>query len=354
MLKEFFGTSRSGKRTHLYTLINKQGTQLVVSDFGAIIRNLIVRDKSDMSVDVVLGYESLEKYTTNYDTYFGATVGRVANRIKDGKFNLDGKKYTLDQNNDGNCLHSGFNGYHTRLWKVTDYRDSVISLSLTSPDKDQGFDGNLQLTVTFELTDHNELVVTYEGNSDKKTLFNPTNHTYFNLNGHKSGSILNHDLTIEADYFVPVGPNMIPTGDFQLVTDTPMDFRTETKIGKRLNDPFDQFVLTKGYDHHFVTNEGPDSHLGLKTIAHAKGDLSGIKMTVISDRPGVQLYTANFVSDELGKDGAEYQARDGFCLETQYAPDAINQTNFAKPIIFPNKKVVTQTIFKFNTTNESE
>lgn len=343
--KETFGCTQAGKEISLYTLTNSQGIRLTVSDFGAVITHLLVPDKTGISRDVVLGFDSLEAYEKNDAIYLGAMIGRNANRIAGARFELANQEYQLVQNDGENNLHSGPNGYHMRPWEVKEMDETLnkITFILHSLDGDQGYPGELTLEVSYQLQE-NGVAITYQAKSNETTIFNPTNHSYFNLNGHDAGSILNHRLQLFASGYTPMKPiGSIPTGAIEPVETTPFDFRNEKEIGREIAEVNDQLRYAKGYDHNFVL-DNPEE-MAAKLI----GDQSGIVMNVTTNMPGVQLYTGNFISPTLGKNGVTYDFREGVCLETQYFPNAINETNFISPILERNQPVTYWTTYSFAT-----
>lgn len=343
MKKTIWGTDSSGQTYHLYQLkTDKYEAQ--VSDLGAVIQSLYV-PSSNKAIDVVLGYDTVAEYLDNNQTYFGATIGRNANRIANSRFEIDHHMYSLIPNEAPNNLHSGPNGYHTRKWEVEEYKDDEIRFVLKSGDLDQGYPGELSMEVRYKLTEQG-LLLEYTGLSNQTTIFNPTNHSYFNLNGHDSGTIIHHDIRIEADYYTPVeDEHSIPTGELAAVKDTPMDFTQGKEIGDSIDSSFNQLVLTKGYDHNYVLN-GPSN--AMSEAATVTGEKSGIVMKVYTTLPGIQFYTGNYVANEKGKKGAIYQMREGFCLETQYFPNAINEVNFESPLLAAGQKRKLATLYAFN------
>lgn len=348
MIKEKFGTMSDGSEISRYTFENKNGLKLVVTDLGAHLINLWVPDKNGDLQDVVLGFASAEEYKDNTNTYFGAIVGRNANRTAGARFTIDGTTYQMPKNEGENNLHSGPNGYQIRLWEVKNFDEASNSISflLNSPDKDQGFPGDLLLEVTYTLTDQDEVVITYNGSSNQKTVFNPTNHSYFNLNGQASGDVLGHTLYMNAPAYTPViDSHSIPTGEIAPVENTPFDFRQEKTVGQDINVDFDQLNFAGGYDHNFCFAETRDKK---EPAVKMTGDKSGITMEVYTDLPGVQVYTANGVKDVAGKDGFLYQKNSGICMETQYFPNAMNEANFTSPILEKDKPINTETRFKFS------
>lgn len=346
MKKTYFGKVNENKSAYLYTLSNRNGIEMTVSDFGAVLTRLLVPDIQGRKRDIVLGYESLAGYQKNTDTYFGSTVGRNANRIAGARFELDGRMYRMPANEGENNLHSGPSGYQLRLWEAekTEEEKNTITFLLHSPDGDQGFPGKLDLRVAYTLTEENEIRITYEGCSDADTVFNPTNHSYFNLGGHDFGSILSHELTLFADRYTPVTDSAsIPTGELAQVAGTPMDFRKGKPIGQEIDSDFEQLRFTGGYDHNFVLCGETGK---MKKAARVSCKESGITLEVETDLPGIQFYAGNFLKDETGKCGVVYRKRNGFCLETQYFPNAINEPAFASPVIKAGEKRETQTIYR--------
>ena len=332
----------------LFTITNSNGLIAKLTNFGAILVSLFVPDKDGRLDDVVLGFDTLEKYFTNDICYFGSTIGRNSNRVKNSTFILNGSTYNLDKNErDKNNLHSGFNPYNKRIWNysVDEYNNSV-SFNLISPDGDQGFPGEFDITVTYTLTDDNELKINYNGKSNKDTIANMTNHSYFNLSGNTSGTAINQKLYINADKFVEVDDELIPTGDLIEVTNTPMDFRNSKAIGDDIDADFKQLKFTGGYDHAFVINKTKD---GIEKIAVVCDEKSGRTMEVFTDSVGVQFYAGNFIENNkvIGKDNCMYKNRSGFCLETGFLPDSMNNRKFPSPILKANEIYNTTTIYKF-------
>ena len=340
-----FGTTKDGKEAHLYTLENKNGMKAYVSDFGAVLVSLLVPDQEGKAVDVVLGYDDAAGYEQG-DAAVGAVVGRNANRIGGAGFELNGVSYELDKNDNGkNNLHSGLNYYHKRLWEVKYYEADHVSLMLHSPDGDQGYPGALDMHVTYTLDDDNTLTIHYEAVPDQDTVINMTNHSYFNLNGHDSGTVLNHKVTLNADFFTPADAESIPTGEIRSVEGTPMDFRAGRVLGDDIDADYEPLRFGSGYDHNWVLkNEGR-----FDKVAEAVSEKSGIVMEVYTDLPGVQIYTANFLDNEPGKEGASYMRRGAVCFETQYYPDSVHHENFPQPVCRKGEKYDTRTAYRFLT-----
>lgn len=342
-----FGKNQTGEEVSLYTVENKNGMKACFTNYGAIITKIVVPDKNGVLADVVLGYDSMEGYIKN-PGYFGATIGRNGNRIAGSQIDINGVTYELDKNEGENNLHAGFHGYDKRMWEVkVDETENAVEFSLFSPDGDQGFPGNFNVTVTYTLTEDNEVKIAYKGTSDADTIANMTNHSYFNLAGHTSNTILDHVMWIKASNYVPVVDNTaIPTGEVATVTGTPMDFTAPKVVGEEIESDFEQLKFTGGYDHNYAIDKESQ---GIEKIAIVEDPKSGRKMEVYTDLPGVQLYAGNFIGTNgvEGKEGMLYQKRSGLCLETQYFPDAIHQANFESPVLKAGEEYNTTTIYKF-------
>ena len=340
-----FGVLNDGTTVSIYTMTNRNGVTMKVINYGGIIVSLHVPDRDGKLVDVVLGYDSLATYEKR-NPFFGALVGRYGNRISKGKLVLDGNEYKLTINNDGNHIHGGKRGFDKVFWKGEEVatNDGVaIKLSYLSKHMEEGYPGNLNVDVIYTLTDDNAARFDYHATTDQKTIVNLTQHTYFNLNGGAS-DILNHELTLNADRFLPVDEKLIPTGEIRPVENTPLDFRTPMRIGERINDSYEQMRFGKGYDHCWVLNGK-----GLRDIAEVFEPLSGIEMTVKTTEPSVQLYTGNFLDGTIvGKNGVVYKQRMGFCLETQHFPDSPNQSTFPSVILNPGETYRTTSSYHFS------
>lgn len=343
-----FGRDLDGNTVRLFTISNSNGLTAKITNFGAVLVSLLVPDKNGKIDDVVLGFDTLEKYFNNDVCYFGSTVGRNSNRIKNANFVLNGVTYNLDKNERGkNDLHSGFRPYNNRLWDYSiNEENNSVSFTLLSPDMDQGFPGEFNISVTYSLDNDNNLKIEYTGISSKDTIANMTNHSYFNLSGHNSGTAINQELYINANKYVEVDDELIPTGLLKDVENTPMDFRKPTKIGLRINDNFKQFEYTGGYDHSFVVNK---SNPGIEKIAVLSDKQSGRTMEVYTDSVGVQFYSGNFIENNkiLGKENCSYKNRCGICLETGFLPDSMNQPSFGSPVLKAGNTYNTTTIYKF-------
>jgi len=350
MEKKVFGTTADGKTADLYTLKNKNGMQVSITNFGATVVSIIVPDKAGKMADVALGYDDLAGYELNKN-YLGVLVGRYGNRIAHGKFSIDGAEYTLAKNNGDNSLHGGIKGFNKAMWEAKEVSkggEPAVEMKYVSKDGEEGYPGNLFVTVVYTLTNKNELKIDYSATTDKKTVVNLTNHTYFNLAGQGSGDILKHDLMINADTFTPVDSGLIPTGELKKVEGTPFDFRRTTAIGARIDASDEQIKLGGGYDHNFVLNR--KAATGLSLAARVSDPASGRTMEVWTTEPGVQFYTGNFLDGSFkGKGGGAYQKRTAFCLETQHFPDSPNHPSFPTTLLKPGEKYHTTTVYKFET-----
>jgi aldose 1-epimerase len=345
---EPFGKTAAGQPVELFTLTSGKGMEVGITNYGAIVTSIRVPDRSGAVGDVALGFDTLDGYLKEHP-YFGAIVGRYGNRIAKGKFQLNGTTYTLAKNNGENALHGGIKGFDKAVWTATDVsKDGVQSLQLKylSKDGEEGYPGNLDATVTYTLTGDNELRIDYLATTDKDTVLNLTNHSYFNLAGQGNGDILGHVMQINADRFTPVDKGLIPTGELKKVEGTPFDFRQPHAIGERINAKDEQIERGLGYDHNFVLNGGG----GLAQAVHVEEPKSGRAMDVLTTEPGVQFYTGNFLDGSLtGKGGKVYQKRYGFCLETQHFPDSPNQPSFPSVVLKPGAKYESTTVYRFST-----
>ncbi|MGH9546416.1 MAG: aldose epimerase family protein [Terriglobales bacterium] len=347
--KESFGKTRDGRPVALYILTNSQNLEVRAINYGGIIVSLRVPDKSGKLDDIVLGYDKVDGYLQN-PTYFGAIVGRYANRIANATFTLDGVKYTLAKNDGPNSLHGGVDGFNKRLWEAKEFKNDKgvgVAFSYLSKDGEEGYPGNLKVKVSYTLTDENQLIVDYEATTDKATPLNLSQHSYFNLAGEGNGDILGHHLMLNADRFTPVDKTLIPTGELRPVQGTPMDFTKSTAIGARINQDYEQLVLGHGYDHNLVINR-KDNRLVLAARVHEP--TSGRVLEVFTTQPGVQFYSGNFLDGTItGKHGHVYKQRYGFCLETQHFPDSPNHPDFPSTILRPGQTFHSETVFKFST-----
>lgn len=324
--KSLFGKSPEGKEISLYTLSNSKGMKAAVTDLGATLVRVLVPDAAGKADDLVLGFDNGESYYGN-DSFFGTVIGPCANRTGGAEYTLDGVTYQLDKNDGANNLHTHKQlGFHKRLWDV-EIGENSVTFSLEDEDGHLGFPGNKKVSVTYSLSEENELTLHYHASSDKKTIINLTNHSYFNLDGHGAGSIEEHELWLRASHFTPVAAGSIPTGEIRAVAGTPMDFTQPKKIGRDIREDYEQLLLTGGYDHNFVIDGWNDDGT-LRHIATVKGPKSGRVMKAYTTLPGVQFYAGNFIDVQPGKDGVTYGNRCGFALETQYFPDTIHHENF--------------------------
>lgn len=342
-VKKCFHKNKKGEACTLYRMKNKNGMVLEVSDFGATLVSLFVPDKEGVFRDVVLGYDSPEEYEGDSRTFFGATVGRNANRIGGAAFSLHGKQYHLEKNDGGNNLHSGTDTYSYRLWDVKDMTDHSVTFGLHSPDGDQGYPGAVDLEVIYHLTEDNSVEIHYDAVPTEDTVINLTNHSYFNLNGHASGDVLDHKMWINADEYAKTDQYSIPTGELASVENTPMDFCEKKALRAGIFSDYEAVITGNGYDHNWcLKNEGR-----YEKVAELSSPDSGITMEVYTDLPGVQVYTGNYIDQEKGKDGVIYQKRQGVAFETQYFPDAVNHENFVSPICRKGEAYQTKTAYKF-------
>ncbi|SFU09187.1 aldose 1-epimerase [Algoriphagus locisalis] len=345
--EQVFGTTFQNKKVETYEIKNANGMKMKVTNFGARVTNLWVPDKDGNLVDVVLGFETLDEYTTSGEKYFGAAIGRYGNRIADGKFTLNGEEYTLPQNNNGQTLHGGPGGMDFVIWDVEKSGENGLIFSYTSPDGEEGFPGELKVKMVYTLTGDNEFKVTYEAETDKATPVNLTHHSFFNLNGAGNGDVLDHTLKLNASKFTPVNEVLIPTGEIANVDGTPFDFTTATKIGDRIDQENQQLKFGGGYDHNWVLDKSGNE---LTEAAVISSPQTGIEMEVWTTEPAIQFYSGNFLDGSVsGKGGKVYELRSAFCLETQHYPDSPNQPNFPSTILEPGEKYEQTCIYKFGT-----
>ena len=340
-----FGENSKGEAVSVYTVENNKGMRVSFIDLGAAVHEIFVCDRDGQQVQVSALYDNPLSYETQ-TTYFGAIVAPSANRIADAKFEIDGQVYEIDANDNENSLHSGYNTLAKKIWGVKEQTDRKIVFVYDAKDLEQGFPGNIHYEVSYEVTEENELAISYYAISDKKTTINMTNHTYFNLEGAFSGNVKNQELWIKASHYTPVkDAKAIPTGEIVPVEGTPFDFRVAKTIGRDIKEDFDQLIYGKGYDHNFAIDK---DGVGFEKIATAYAPETGIQMDVWTDCIGVQLYTGNFMEGELGPNGHVYEKHGAFCLETQYFPNAINETNFVCPITEANVPYETKTTYAFS------
>jgi aldose 1-epimerase len=350
MQKRDFGKTEDGQQIDLYTLTNKNGMEVAITNFGGTVVSLKVPDKDGKFADIVLGYDDVSGYESG-KAFLGATVGRYANRIAGGKFVLDGTTYTLPTNDGPNTLHGGLKGFSKRVWTAKDVSGpsgQALQLTYLSKDGEEGFPGSLSAKVVFTLTNTNQLKIDYSATTDKDTVINLTNHSYFNLSGQGEGDILGHELTLHASRFTPVDATLIPTGDLRSVKGTPFDFTKSTPIGARIEQDDEQLKLGKGYDHNWVLDGGGAGILHL--AAQAYDPKSGRILDVLTTEPGIQFYTGNFLDGTIhGKDGKVYNHRYAFCLETQHFPDSPNHPKFPTTELKSGQRYHSTTVFVFLT-----
>ncbi|MCR5571223.1 MAG: galactose mutarotase [Bacteroidales bacterium] len=342
-----FKTTVDGAETALYTLRNARGAEVCITNFGARIVSLRVPDKDGNFRDVVLGFDNIQDYI-NVPSDFGATIGRYANRIGDGRFTLDGKEYDLPKNNFGHCLHGGPKGWQYAVYEATHVSDQSVTLKVVSPDGDQGFPGKVTASVKYTLTNDNRIMMEYSATTDAPTVINMTNHSYFNLAGDPANHTCEDDvLWIAADYFTPVDDTFMTSGELRPVAGTPMDFRFQTRVGDRINQDYDQLVFGKGIDHNWVL----DTHGRLSTrAAQVYCPESGIILDVYTDQPGIQVYCGNFLDGTVtGKGGIAYPFRAAICMETQHYPDSPNKPEWPSVVLRPGERYRSTTVFAFST-----
>jgi aldose 1-epimerase len=347
--KSAFGKMKDGQPVGLYTLTNTGGMEVAITNYGGIVVSIKAPDRSGKFADVVLGFDTFDAYLNN-TPFFGALVGRYGNRIAKARFTLDGHEYHLAANDNGNTLHGGLKGFDKRLWNAKDVSTKeapALELTYLSKDGEEGFPGNLSVTVTYSLTPKNELKIDYAATTDKDTVLNLTNHSYFNLAGQGEGDILSHLMMINGDRFTPVDATLIPTGELKSVAGTPLDFRKPTAIGARIDADDQQIKFGRGYDHNFVLNRKGGE---LILAARVTEPSSGRVLEVLTTQPGLQFYTGNFLDGTIhGKVGKVYPRRSAFCMETQRFPDSPNQPRFPTTVLKPGKHFQSTTVFRFST-----
>ena len=345
LLQSNFQMEVNGKKTDLYTLRNKNNMEVCITNFGGRIVSVMVPDKDGQMRDVVLGFDSIQDYVSK-PSDFGASIGRYANRINQGKFTLDGTEYQLPQNNYGHCLHGGPQGFQYRVFDAVQPNPQELELTYVAEDGEEGFPGNITCKVLMKLTDDNAIDIRYEAETDKPTIVNMTNHSYFNLDGDAARNEA-HLLTIDADYYTPVDSTFMTTGEIAPVEGTPMDFRTPTPVGARINDyDFVQLKNGNGYDHNWVLNTKGDV---TRKCATLESPLTGIVLDVYTNEPGIQVYAGNFLDGSLtGRKGITYNQRASVCLETQKYPDTPNKPEWPSAVLRPGEKYMSQCIFKFS------
>jgi aldose 1-epimerase len=341
-----FDTIVDGKKVGLYWIKNKD-IQVAMTNYGGRIVGLWVPDKKGVMTDVVVGFGSIKGFINSTEPYFGATIGRVGNRIANGKFSINGVDYSVPINNGENALHGGKKGFQDVVWNVEQLNPHTLTLRYESLDMEEGFPGNLSVKVTYSVTPEQEIVMKYEATTDKTTVVNLTNHAFFNLNGEGSGTILNHLVQFNANNYTPVDAGLIPTGELAQVEETPFDFRSPHTIGERIGEDNVQLKYGAGYDHNFVLDETKKNRIN--HVGTIVGDSSGIVMDVMTEEPGVQFYSGNFMQGKnTFKSGSTDDYRTAFALETQHFPDAPNHANFPQITLEPEKVYATKSIYKFS------
>jgi Galactose mutarotase and related enzymes len=347
--KNFIKELPEGK-TDLYVLKNKAGMEVCITNFGGRVVSVMAPDKDGKFADVVLGHDSIADYV-NIDGNFGALIGRYGNRIGGGTFTLDGTKYQLPKNNFGHCLHGGPKGFHNQLWSVMEQQPQLLKLSYKSKDGEEGFPGNLTCIVTYKLTDDNALEINYEAETDKPTIVNLTNHSYFNLSGDPSKTILDHVVTLNASGFTPIDSTFMTTGEILPVKGTPMDFLSPKAIGKEINAQYQQLINGRGYDHNWVLDTKGDI---TRLACRVEHPASGRVLEVYTNEPGIQFYTGNFLDGKVtGKRGIAYPQHAALCLETQHYPDSPNKSNFPSVVLRPGQKYSSKCVYKFSTIQKA-
>lgn len=345
--RKAFQAELNGKQTDLFILKNKNGAEIAVTNYGAFVVAIMVPDKNGNFDDVVLGHSSLEDYLNTPEPYLGAVIGRYGNRIANGKFTLEGKEYKLAINNGPNTLHGGLTGFNAVVWDAVQLNSQTLKLSYLSVDGEEGFPGNLSVELVYHLSNDNALEISYQAVTDKTTIVNLTQHSFFNLagTGKPTSAVCNNLLTINADFYTPMDNVSIPTGEIAPVAGTPMDFRNPHAVGERIDNDFEQLVFGKGYDHCYVLNKKESGELSF--AAKVVEPKSGRTLEVYTTEPGVQLYTGNWLGGFEGKYGATYPERSAICLETQHFPDSPNKPHFPSVVLHP-EEIYTQTcIYKF-------
>ncbi|WP_116465787.1 aldose epimerase family protein [Flagellimonas flava] len=346
--EENFKTEIEGDSVKLYTLRNGKGIEAYFTNFGQRLVSLYVPDKNGKLEDIVLGFNSLEEYGQEGAAYFGATIGRYGNRIANGSFVLDGKTYPLAKNNGPNHLHGGLKGFDNVVWKVDEVSQKSIQFSRISPDGEEGYPGNLAVKVSYKLTEDNELKISYEATTDKKTVVNLTHHSFFNLKGEGNGTIEDHILTINADLYTPIDENLIPTGELANVKQTPLDFTSPKTIGQDIHNNSSQLTMAGGFDHNYILETSSKNSEGLVMAAKVEEPSSGRTMEVYTNEPGIQFYSGNFLDGTVkGKSGRKYLKRGAFCLETQHYPNSPNQSGFPSTELDVGDTYTSVCVYKF-------
>lgn len=343
-----FETTINGKKVSLFTLKNKVGTTCQITNFGGRLVSLWVQDKKGQFIDVVLGYDNIEDYQKAGAQYIGASIGRFGNRIANGKFTLNDSTYVLTKNSGDNQLHGGTKGFHNVVWDASLLSKSELQLNYLSPNGEEGYPGNLSVQINYRLSNKNELQISYSATCDQDTPINLTNHSFFNLNGAGKGKITDHLLSVNADMYIPIKEGGLPTGEIHSVEDTPFDFTQTKAIGKQISNSHEQLKLGNGYDHCLVLKGR-----GMRFVAKLSSPKSGIFMDVITNEPGIQLYTGNYLNEQvhIGKNGKAYKKRTAVCLETQHFPDSPNQAHFPTTILKAGNTYESNCTYQFGAKN---
>ncbi|MEX0289529.1 MAG: aldose epimerase family protein [Flavobacteriaceae bacterium] len=346
-----FTDTIEGIPVNLYTLKNKNGLEITFTNYGQRLVSLMAPDKDGNMEDIVLGLSTLSEYKEGIGKYYGSVVGRYGNRIAKGSFSIDGQEYSLVKNNGENHLHGGNVGFESVPWKVLSANENEISFHRVSPDMEEGYPGDLDVTVTYTLNDENELIIAYEASTNKKTHVNLTHHSYFNLKGAGNGSVKDHVLMLNADSYTPVDEGLIPLGQIVAVDNSPFDFRKPKPIGQDVDQAHEQLLIGKGYDHNFVINNENKNEDGLALAARVTEPESGRILEVFTNEPGVQFYGGNFMNGSItGKKKKVYEHRGALCLETQHFPNSPNQDNFPSTLLNPGETYTSTCVYKFSTT----
>jgi len=341
-----FQKNIDGKKTDLFVLKNKNGLVCEITNYGARVVSLWVPDINDNFDDIVLGFDNIENYISANEKYFGATIGRYGNRIRDGKFIINDKEYYLEKNNGPNHLHGGNKGFNDVIWEAEQINEQILEFKYFSKNMEEGYPGNLDIKVIYNLNDYNELKIEYFAKTDESTYVNLTHHSFFNLLGAGNNTVNDHFLYINANSFTPVDETLIPTGEIKLVSNTPFDFTAPTKIGKRINHDNDQLKFGNGYDHNFVLNNSNSKEILAARVIEKK---SGRILEIYTNEPGMQFYGGNFLNGTIGKHNKTYKKRSALCLETQHFPNSPNQKNFPNSMLNPNEEYYSICIYKFST-----
>ena len=347
LLVKAFNKIVDNRQIGLYIITNNVGSEVTITNYGAKIVSLTVPDKDGKLTDVVLGHPTIDEYLSSEEPYFGAVCGRTANRIAKGRFSLEGINYELAVNNGPNSLHGGIKGFNAVVWEVKKLSENSLELFYLSKDGEEGFPGNLSVWVTYTLTEDNSLDISYRAETDKTTILNLTNHSYFNLSGEGDPYIGDHLLELNADYYLPTDETAIPYGRSEPVKSTPMDFSEVSEIGERINDDFEQLKFGNGYDHTYILNKDSDNEYSY--AGYCESPKSGIIMEMYTTEPGVQLYTGNWMTGNFeAKKGHRYPKRSAVCFETQHYPDSINKVDYPSIVLHPEKEFESRTTYKFS------